>query len=119
MVVERKSRRSALSDVVTREYTIHMHKHVHGRTFRKRAPHAIKAIKAFALKEMGTKDVRIEPELNKAVWSNGIKNIAHRLRVRLSRRRNDDENAENKLYTLVTYVPVASFKGLQTENVDE
>lgn len=38
--------------------------------------------------------------------------------MRLSRRRNDDEDSANKLFTLVTYVPVASFKRLQTENVD-
>lgn len=31
---ERKTR-SALSDVVTREYTIHLHKHVHGLGFKK------------------------------------------------------------------------------------
>lgn len=38
--------------------------------------------------------------------------------MRLSRRRNDDEDSAHKLFTLVTYVPVASIKGLQTENVD-
>lgn len=41
-----------------------------------------------------------------------------RVRVRLARRRNDDEDSANKLYTLVTYVPVLSFKSLQTENVE-
>lgn len=41
-----------------------------------------------------------------------------RVRVRLARRRNDDEDSPNKLYTLVTYVPVNTFKGLQTENVE-
>lgn len=46
------------------------------------------------------------------------RNVPFRVRVRLSRRRNDDEDSANKLYTLVTYIPVGSFKGLQTENVD-
>ena len=32
--------------------------------------------------------------------------------------RNVDEDFTNKLYTLVTHVNVASFKGLQTENVE-
>lgn len=41
-----------------------------------------------------------------------------RVRVRLARRRNDDEDSANKLYTLVTYVPAETFKGLQTENVE-
>lgn len=47
-----------------------------------------------------------------------FRNVPFRIRVRLSRRRNDDEDSANKLFTLVTYVPVATFKGLQTENVD-
>jgi len=47
-----------------------------------------------------------------------IRNVPFRVRVRLSRRRNDDEDSANKLYTLVTYISVSSFKGLQTENVD-
>ena len=29
----------------------------------------------------------------------------------LARKRNEDEDAANKLYTLVTHVPVESFKG--------
>jgi large subunit ribosomal protein L31e len=32
-----KASRSAISDVVSREYTIHMHKRIHGCTFKKRA----------------------------------------------------------------------------------
>lgn len=46
------------------------------------------------------------------------RNPPFRIRVRLSRRRNDDEDSPNKLYTLVTYVPVETFKELQTENVE-
>ena len=37
--------------------------------------------------------------------------------VRLSRKRNEDEEASEKLYTLVQHVEVASVKGLQTEVV--
>ena len=107
-----KTPASALSETVTREYTIHLHKHVHGKSFKKRAPTAIKAVKAFAVKQMGTKDVRLDPKLNKALWEKGIRNVPHRIRVRLARRRNDDEKATEKLYTHVTYVPVASFKGI-------
>ena len=61
---------------------------------------------------MFTEDVRLDPKLNKMIWSHGIKNVPHRIRVRLERKRNDDEDAKNKLYTLVTYVPVTSFKGI-------
>ncbi|KAI8991397.1 ribosomal protein L31e-domain-containing protein [Mycotypha africana] len=112
-------KRSTLADVVTREYTIHLHKHVFGRSLRKRAPAAVKAVKDFAEKAMGTKDVRLDPSLNKAVWSRGVKHVNHRIRVRISRKRNDDEEAKEKLYSYVTYVPVTDFKGLQTEVVED
>lgn len=38
------------------------------------------------------------------------RNVPYRIRVRLSRKRNEDEDSPNKLYTLVTYVPVTTFK---------
>lgn len=107
----KQTKRSTLSDVITREYTIHLHKRIHGASFKKRAPKAIKSIQQFAQKQMGTKEVRIDTALNKAVWSHGIRNVPFRIRVRISRRRNDDEDAKEKLYSYVTYVPVTSFKG--------
>lgn len=113
-----KKGKSALSEVVTREYTIHLHKRLHGVGFKKRAPRAIKEIRKFAEKQMGTPDVRVDTRLNKFIWSKGIRNVPYRVRVQLSRRRNEDEDSIHKLYTLVTHVPVTSFKGLQTENVD-
>jgi large subunit ribosomal protein L31e len=60
---------------------------------------------------MRTKDIRLDPKLNKAVWNKGIRNVPHRIRIRLSRRRNDAEDAKEKLYTHVSHVPVTSFKG--------
>ena len=116
---EKKKGRSANNEVVTREYTINIHKRIHGVGFKKRAPRALKEIRKFAMKEMGTPDVRIDTRLNKAVWAKGIRNVPYRIRVRLSRKRNEDEDSPNKLYTLVTYVPVTTFKNLQTVNVDE
>ena len=68
---------------MTREYTIHLHKRVHGRSFKKRAPWAVKSVVDFAQKTMGTSDVRIDPKLNQAVWARGIKTVPHRLRVKL------------------------------------
>ncbi|KAF8893123.1 60S ribosomal protein L31 [Infundibulicybe gibba] len=110
--------RSALQDVVTREYTIHLHKRVHGRSFKKRAPWAVKSVVDFAQKAMGTIDVRIDPKLNEALWARGIKTVPHRLRVKLERKRNDEENAKEKLFTYASHVPVTSFKGLETTVVD-
>uniref|UniRef100_A0A2R9A0X6 Large ribosomal subunit protein eL31 n=1 Tax=Pan paniscus TaxID=9597 RepID=A0A2R9A0X6_PANPA len=109
---EKKKGRSAINEVVTREYTINIHKRIHGVGFKKRAPQALKEIQKFAMKEMETPDVRIDTRLNKAVWAKGIRNVRHRIHVRLSRKRNE-------LYTLVTYVFATTFKNLQTVNVDE
>ena len=64
-------------------------------------------------------EVRIDPSLNRAVWLNGIRNVPRKIRVRVSRMRNEDEDAKEKMYTLVQYVPVDSFKGLQTEAVTD
>ena len=115
---EKKSK-SALEEVITREYTVHLHKTLHGIGSKKRAPRAVREIKKFAQKQMGTQDVRVDTRLNKFVWSRGVRNVPFRVRIRCARRRNEDEDSANKLYTLVTLVPVNSFKGLQTENIDE
>ncbi|KAF7590410.1 60S ribosomal protein L31 [Aspergillus hancockii] len=114
-----KKQRSAIADVVSREYTINMHKRLHGVAFKKRAPRAIKEIRAFTERAMGTKDVRVDPQLNKKVWEAGVKGVPYRLRVRISRKRNDEENAKEKLYSLVQAVNVKDAKGLHTAVVDE
>jgi large subunit ribosomal protein L31e len=86
---------------------------------------------------MGTKDVRIDTRLNKAIWAQGVRGVPFRfvvliilnslfililarMRVRLARLRNEDEDSVHKLYTLVTHVLIAKggYKGLQTENVE-
>merc|ERR1719376_1924499 len=100
MVKGEKKKTDRANDVVTREYTVHLHKLLHGVSFKKRAPRAVKEIKKFATKMMGTKDVRVDTRLNKAIWSQGIRNVPYRFRIRLSRKRNEDEDSANKLYTL-------------------
>jgi len=90
---------------------------IHYSTFKKRAPRAIKEIKKFAKKVMGTDDVRIDVLLNQYIWSKGIRNVPTRVRVRLQRKRNEDEESDQKLYTLVKHVNVNSFKKLQTKVV--
>lgn len=90
-------------------------------TFKKKAPKAIKEIKKFAQKAMGTTDVRVDVKLNKHIWSRGIRSVPRRVRVRIARKRNDEEDAKEELYSLVTVaeVPPEGFKGLGTKVVDE
>ena len=67
----------------------------------------------------GTKDVRLDPQLNKKVWECGIKGVPFRLRVRISRKRNDEEGAKEKLYSYVQAVNVKDPKGLHTTVVED
>ncbi|XP_053993023.1 uncharacterized protein LOC128884045 [Hylaeus volcanicus] len=114
-----KAKADKKSECITRDYTIHVSKLVHKVQFKKRAPRAIQEIKKFAQKAMGTTDVRIDTGLNKFIWSKGVRYLPTRVRVRLTRRKNDEEDAEEKMYTVAQYVPVDSFKGLTTETVEE
>jgi large subunit ribosomal protein L31e len=68
-VGEKKKGRSAINEVVTREYTINIHKCIHRVGFKEHAPRALKEIWKSTMKEMGTPDVRIDTRLNKAVWA--------------------------------------------------
>jgi len=103
----------------TRDHTIHLHKYLMKIQFKKRAPRAIREIRKFAVKAMQTKDVRVDTKLNKAIWAQGVRNVPTRIRVRFTRKRNEDEDAKEKMFTLCQHVPVESFKNLQTEVVRE
>ncbi|KAK4535589.1 hypothetical protein CDCA_CDCA05G1614 [Cyanidium caldarium] len=109
---------AAEKSAVTREYTIKLHKHLSRVGFKRRAPRAIKAVREFARRAMGTPDVRITEPVNKEIWKRGIRGTPFRIRVRLLRKRNDAEKAKEPMYTEVELVPVSSFKGLLTVKVD-
>ena len=87
---------------VTRKITINLHKQLHGEKFKKKAPKAVKVVKALAQKMMFTKDVRVDPELNKELWRNGVRNVDRRITVLMDRKKNEeDDEGEEKMYTLV------------------
>ncbi|KAB0349256.1 hypothetical protein FD754_014113 [Muntiacus muntjak] len=86
-----------ISIVVTREYTINIHNHIYEMSFKKCSPQALKEIRKFAMKEIGTPDAK------------GIRTIPSHI----------DEDSPNKLYTLIAYIPVITFKTLQAVNMDE
>ena len=104
---------------VTRDCTIHMAKRLHKIQFKKRAPRAIREIVKFAQKEMRTYHVRVDPTLNRHVWSHGVRNVPRRIRMRLSRKKNDDDDAKYKFYTFVQLIEVDSFKELLTETISK
>ena len=65
---------------------------------------------------MKTNDVRIDPKLNQFLWSKGIRNLPRRVRVRISRKRNEEEGKSgSEWYSLVQHVQVENFSEKLTE----
>jgi large subunit ribosomal protein L31e len=97
-----KKRQEKTLDAETRTTSFNLHKRLHKITFKRKAPRAVKEIKAFARKAMFTEDVRIDPELNQELWRNGVRNVDKRVDIVLERKKNEeDEEAQEKFYTLV------------------
>merc|ERR1711991_631025 len=100
---ERKGKRE---DTTAMECTIHLAKLIKGRTFAQRL--------------MKTKDNRIDGSLNTAVWSQGVKGVPTRIRVKIERRvaeNTDGASKRKRLYTVISHVPVASYKGLLNQPI--
>ena len=89
----------------SRTLKVHLHKLLQGVQFKKKAPRAIRALKALAKRTMFTNDVRVDPELNRKIWSNGIRNLPVRITICLERKKNEEEEeGQEKMYTVVKYV---------------
>ncbi len=55
---------------------------------------------------MGTKDIRIDPELNKELWKKGVRNLQTRIEIIWKEKKNEDEEEnQKKMYTLVKLAP--------------
>ena len=91
---------------LTRKITVNLHKQLQGVQFKKKAPRAIKVIKELVKRNMLTKDVRIDPELNKEIWKNGVRNLPTRVSIFMERKKNEDEEeGQEQMYTLVKLAP--------------
>ena len=93
------------------ETTIHIQKLAFDSRRKLKAQRAIKEIVKVGQTLMGTKDVKIDQELNSRVWYRSRANPPARVRVLFERKVDDD----GKMITTASYVDVPSFKGLQTE----
>jgi large subunit ribosomal protein L31e len=49
------------------------------------------------------RSVRVDTVLNKKIWSQGVRNVPRRIRVRLERRRDEDEDAKEKVLFFVSF----------------
>ena len=91
---------------LSRRIKVNLHKQLHGVQFKKKAPCAVKVIKELVKRNMLTKDVRIDPELNKEIWKNGVRNLPTRVEIIMERKKNEDEEeGQEKMYTLVKLAP--------------
>ncbi|XP_063717836.1 uncharacterized protein LOC134844941 [Symsagittifera roscoffensis] len=88
----------------TIETTVNLHRKMYNVTALKRAPRAVKAIRELSKKLMGTSDVRIDTNLNKEIWSKGVNHIPFKVRVKMARKVNEDEDAKEPMYTFVSFV---------------
>ena len=75
--------------------TINLHKGLHKSTFKKKAPNAVKKVKELVRRTMYTQ------VLNQHLWRNGIRNLDRRLNIVMERKKNENEDAKEKFYTLV------------------
>lgn len=103
---------------IQKDVTLHLAKAWRGQGPKKRAPRCIAYIRKMAQRLMRTEEVRIDTKLNKFCWEGGIRSPPVRVRVRISRIHNRDQDAKESMYSYVQYLPVASFKGLQMETVE-
>ncbi|KAI5191667.1 large subunit ribosomal protein L31e [Nematocida sp. AWRm77] len=60
-------------------------------------------------------DVKIDIDLNKAIWSRGKKHLPTRIRVEISKRPSKKENRQEEIIVKNVFVP--TFKGLQSEKI--
>ena len=73
-------------------------------------------MRSLVAKMMKTPDVRVDPKLNQFLWSKGIRNLPRRVRVRISRKRNEEEGKKGgEWFSLVQHVNVEDFSGKLTE----
>jgi large subunit ribosomal protein L31e len=111
----KKEQRTGLTETAI-DTTINIHKLAHRATFKRKAPTAVKKIKQLVATMMKTQDVRIDPKLNQFVWGQGVRNLPHRVRVRISRKRNEEEGSnQGEFYSLVQHVHIEDFAGRLTE----
>mmetsp|Transcript_849 Transcript_849/g.977 ORF Transcript_849/g.977 Transcript_849/m.977 type:complete len:127 (+) Transcript_849:45-425(+) len=113
----RGRRKTPYNQPLTKDYTYPLWKMIKGCKLEKRAPKAIKNIKDFAYKQMGTSDVRVANGLNRAIWARGIRKPPRKIRLRLQRLPNDDEDAKREMYVMCSLVHVDTFSGLKSPEV--
>lgn len=98
---EKKDKGNKNLEPLSRKLIVNLHRRLYKTSFKKKAPKAVKQIKELAQKTMFTRDVRIDPDLNKELWRHGIRNVDRRITVEFERKKNeDDDEGAGKMYTI-------------------
>lgn len=100
------------------EITINLKKLARKASWKHKAPKCIKFMRKFIQKYFKSEDeVLIAPEINKHIWTNGMKNLPSKVRVKLER---GPSNKSPELNVIrVCMVNVNTFKGLQSQSYSE
>ena len=107
-VTRQKQGWSTIREVVSRGYTINIHKCIHGMGLKKHDPQSLKETQKSAMKETGTPHVHVDTQFTKALWAKGIRHVPHCMHEGLSREHTEDADSTDRLYTLVTVLPVTT-----------
>ncbi|KAI5191118.1 large subunit ribosomal protein L31e [Nematocida minor] len=95
--------------------TVNLWKLVKGCSQKRWADCAVRNLKRHIQKQFKTQmDVKIDMDLNKAIWSRGKKQLPTRIRIEVGKRPAFKDNAKTELFVKHVFVP--TFKGLQSES---
>lgn len=95
--------------------TVNLWKLVKGCSQKRWADCAVRNLRKLIQKQFKTDmDVKIDMDLNKAIWSRGKKKLPTRIRVEVGKRPAFKDNAKTEMFVKNVFVP--SFKGLQSES---
>jgi large subunit ribosomal protein L31e len=103
----------------TFELTFNVRKSLRGVGLRKRAPRAIREIKRYVRQHYGTSLVKIHPDLNTYIGSQGIRNPPKKVRLVLERKPCEEEERKGKYYTFVHHKIVGDFSNLFSKRIVE
>lgn len=96
--------------------TINLWKLVKGCSKKRWADCAVRNLKTELKKQLKTSmNIKIDVDLNKAIWSRGKKHLPSKIRVEVSKRPSTKENGQEEIIVKNVFVP--SFKGLQSEKI--
>lgn len=110
---------SIMTEAVSWEHTAKIHKGIQGTAFKNRIHRALKMICKFEIKDMETANAYINTSLNKETWSclDPRNDECPTLCVQLARKQNEGEDSPSKLYILITYIHVTTFRTMKVDEI--